>query len=304
MSRDPLVSAIIIFLNEERFLQEAIESVLAQTYDNWELLLIDDGSTDGSTETAQRYVAQYPEKVRYLDHEGHQNRGMTASRNLGIRHASGEYAGFLDADDIWLPHKLEQQVAILESTREAALVCGRAQWWYGWTGNQVDIRHDFAQRFDVPPDTLVQPPVLLIQFLQNEWTVFHDILVRREVLEAVGGYEESFRGIYQAYEDQALQSKLFLDLPAFVSDACWCRYRQHPEAHIAISQRTGQKYLARQFFLNWLETYLTEHNSRDSAVWQVVQEQLWPYRHPTLCHLRGGFQHLVRRMQRLMLDNR
>jgi hypothetical protein len=87
----PLVSAIIIFLNAEKFIREAIESVFAQTYDNWELLLVDDGSTDASTEIAHRYAEQYAGKVRYLEHEDHQNLGMSASRNLGINNAKGKY---------------------------------------------------------------------------------------------------------------------------------------------------------------------------------------------------------------------
>src|SRR5216684_3354263 len=103
MMNRPLTSVIMIFLNAEKFIQEAIESVFAQGYDSWELLLVDDGSTDSSTVLALRYAEQYPVKVRYIEHEGHQNRGMSASRNLGIRHAQGEYLAFLDADDVWLP---------------------------------------------------------------------------------------------------------------------------------------------------------------------------------------------------------
>jgi len=274
-----LVSMIMIFLNEERFIQEAVDSVFAQTYKNWELLLVDDGSTDGSTQIARQYAENHPGKVRYLEHEGHQNRGMSTSRNLGISHAKGEYIGFLDADDIWLPHKLEQQVAILESTREAGLVCGRSQWWYSWTENPTDIQRDFVQRFDVPLDTLVQPPVLLIQFLRNEWAAFHDVLIRRKVVEAIGGYVESFRGMY---EDQAFHAKLCLRFPAFVSAACWCRYRQHPRACTALAHETGATYSARKTFLKWLEDYLSQQGVNDGTVWEVVRKELWPYRHPSL----------------------
>src|SRR5919107_1887161 len=110
MSSRPLVSTVVAFLNGERFIEEAIESVLAQTYDNWELLLVDDGSTDGSTRIALQCAEQYPAKVRYLEHLGHQNCGMSASRNLGVSRAKGQYIAFLDADDVWLPHKLQQQV--------------------------------------------------------------------------------------------------------------------------------------------------------------------------------------------------
>ncbi|MGV7223528.1 MAG: glycosyltransferase family 2 protein, partial [Nitrospinales bacterium] len=127
---NPLVTAIIIFLNEERFLEEAIESVFAQTYDHWELLLVDDGSTDHSTEIALRYSAQYPKKIRYLEHEGHQNREKSSSRNLGMHHARGEYIAYLDGDDVWLPHKLARQVMILESNPNAAMVYGPLRMWH------------------------------------------------------------------------------------------------------------------------------------------------------------------------------
>ena len=126
VSERPLVSAIIIFLNGARFLEEAIQSVLGQEYAHWELLLVDDGSTDGSSVIALDYARRYPEKIRYLEHEGHQNRGMSASRNLGIRGARGAYVGFLDADDIWLPHKLAEQVALLESLPQRPLSYGRS----------------------------------------------------------------------------------------------------------------------------------------------------------------------------------
>src|SRR3954451_25115181 len=82
----PRVSVVTPFLNAERFLAEAVDSVLAQTYTDWELLLVDDGSSDGSTEVARNYVGLNPARVRYLEHPGHMNRGTSASRNLGIRH--------------------------------------------------------------------------------------------------------------------------------------------------------------------------------------------------------------------------
>ena len=125
MKDKPLVSVIMIFLNAEKFIEEAIESVFTQSYDNWELLLVDDGSNDGSSTIARRYSEKYPEKVRYLEHDGHQNRGKSASRNLGINNSRGEYIALLDADDVFLPQKLEQQVEILESLPEAAMLYGR-----------------------------------------------------------------------------------------------------------------------------------------------------------------------------------
>jgi cellulose synthase/poly-beta-1,6-N-acetylglucosamine synthase-like glycosyltransferase len=125
LMRKMKVSVIIPFLNAEKFIREAIESVFAQTYENWELLLIDDGSNDESTVIARSYAAEYPDKVRYLEHRGHQNLGKSTSRNLGIHNAGGDYLAFLDADDIFLPQKLERQVALLESRPWAGMVYGR-----------------------------------------------------------------------------------------------------------------------------------------------------------------------------------
>src|SRR5690348_3334121 len=99
MSESPLVSVIIIFWNAEPFLAEAVASVVAQSYPDWELLLVDDGSTDGSTALAQQIVVRDPQRMRYLEHPGHANRGMSATRNLGIAQARGTYLAFLDADD-------------------------------------------------------------------------------------------------------------------------------------------------------------------------------------------------------------
>src|ERR1051325_3716022 len=118
MTSRPLVSVVVIFRDAQRFLDEAIQSIWSQTYDNWELLLVDDGSVDGSTTQAYRWVQRRPERLHYLEHPGHANRGMSASRNLGIYHACGDYVAFVDADDVWLPPKLERQVSLLESWPE------------------------------------------------------------------------------------------------------------------------------------------------------------------------------------------
>lgn len=279
---DPLVSIVMIFLDEEKFIEEAIQSVFTQTYENWELILVDDGSTDRSSQIARDYARQHPGRVRCLEHIGRRNRGMSVSRNLGLRDARGKYVTFLDADDVWLSRKLQQQVDILESHSEAGFVCGRAQWWYGWTGKPEDIQRDFLQQLDVPLNTVVKAPELLILFLQNVWASPCDVLARREIVEAVGGYEESFRGMF---EDQVFHAKLCLRSDAFVSSECWYRYRQHPDACTA-AHRGGEYRSTRLTFLNWMKEYLSDQSARNLEVWKVLHRQLWPYRHPLLYRLR------------------
>src|SRR5688572_12616840 len=102
----PKISVITCFLNTELYIRETIESVLKQDYNNWELLLIDDGSVDRSTGIAKEFAAKYPDKIIYLEHENHINKGSGASRNLGIKKTSGTLIAFLDADDVWLPDML------------------------------------------------------------------------------------------------------------------------------------------------------------------------------------------------------
>jgi glycosyltransferase involved in cell wall biosynthesis len=212
MSSKPLVSAIIIFFNAEKFFEEAVESVFAQTYDNWELLLVDDGSTDSSTAIAHHYAEKYPKKVRYLVHEGHRNRGMSATRNLGIRHARGEYIAFLDADDVWLPYKLERQVPILMEYSDAAMLYGTTSYdWYSWTGDPDDMQNDFEHKITNNPNVQVNKPLkteeFLHLFLQRKVLLpsTTSLLVRREVAERIGGFEESFRGLF---EDQVFIAKV------------------------------------------------------------------------------------------------
>ena len=281
----PVVSAIIIFLDAEQFIEEAIGSVLAQTYRDWELILVDDGSSDGSTAIARRYAEQYPDRVCYLDHPHHANRGKSASRNLGIRHSRGKLIGFLDADDVWLPRKLEQQVAILAAHPAAAMVYGLDQWWYSWTGKPEDEGRDFTHQLGVPAGTLLEPPTLVpLFFLEQSASIPNpsSILVRREILDRVGGFVDDFRGIYNIYEDQAFYAKVCLNAPVVAADECWDRYRQHPQSSTSVASAAGDEHSARLFFLSWLSRYLSDHGVQDQAIRRDLRRQILHYRYPAI----------------------
>lgn len=277
MTLAPTVSVVLIFLNEERFLAEAVESVLAQTYGDWELLLVDDGSKDGSTRLARSYAARYPDKVRFLEHPGHANRGVSASRNLGCAEARGRLIAPLDGDDVWLPEKLEQQVALLDAHPGAGMLYGQSRYWFSWTGDLGDSQRDFVPAAGIPSHTVVQPPRLLQLFLNGAAAVPcpSDILVRRDRLLAVGGFEESFLGIYQVQEDQAFYAKLCLVTPVLAIERCWHLYRQHPQANTATTRREGREIETRRYFLLWLRDYLAERGVADAALRQTVAQQLW-----------------------------
>lgn len=116
---DHLVSIITPLYNGERFVGETIESVLAQTYPHWEMLIIDDGSTDNSPQIAEQYAAK-DTRIKVL-HQA--NAGSATARNNGIRRAQGRYIALLDADDLWEPIFLEEQLKLLQNTLGALLVC-------------------------------------------------------------------------------------------------------------------------------------------------------------------------------------
>ncbi|MDH4074310.1 MAG: glycosyltransferase family 2 protein, partial [Acidimicrobiia bacterium] len=259
-------SVVLIFRDEERFLPEAVASVEAQTGVSWELLLVDDGSADASSAWARARAAAttadgetgwadgYP-RITYLEHPGHANRGMSASRNLGIGHAAGRWVTFLDADDTWLPGKLAAQVATLAETPEVDVLVSPALWWHRWEPGGSGRRADWVQHLEVERSErgVVPPPALLERFLHDEWASICDLVISADALRRVGGYEEAFRGMY---EDQVFHAKVFSQLPAVVTNRWWYRYRQHDSACTTLAHRLGGHRRARLRFLAWLDRYL------------------------------------------------
>ena len=291
MSNTPIVSAIIIFLNEERYLCEAIRSVLSQTYSNWELLLVDDGSIDGSTELARLFAEQRPQKIRYLEHVGHKNRGMSASRNLGVTNANGEYIAHLDADDVWLPHKLERQVGIFEKYPEADLVYGPWQAWNSWNKNEEGKDH--LQNLNVLADRLVPPPQLVPIWLKHEHSIpgHCATMERRKVYKDLGGFEDSFRDIY---EDLAFLVKVGLKSTIYVSSECLSRYRQHSDSTCQVYGQEGRLEQAQLEYFEWLEVYLEPFKLQYSDVWSTLQSVLWLHRHPKMRRISMRAQRILR----------
>ncbi len=283
-SDSPPVSAIVIFWNAAAFLEEAVESGFAQTYDHWELLLVDDGSSDGSTDIARRYAEQHPDKVRYIEHPDHANRGMSASRNLGVRSATGDYISYLDGDDAWVPRKLEEQLAIMDAQPEADMVAAPLVARFRWTRDHRD--DDSDQLYGVGAngkhpysDTLVEPPRLLALFLRHEQYFPNGFLVKREVMARTGVYEEQFRG---AYSDAVALVKLCLTSAVFVSSKRWYLYRKHAASntHQSIVQGKGDEQ--QRMYLSWIETYFNQIGLHDPKLRRILRMMLFRSRHPHL----------------------
>ncbi len=276
----PTVSVIVPFLNAEKFLRETIESVMLQSYPQWELILIDDGSTDGSSALAQAFASRFPGRMHYLEHAGHENRGTAASRNAGIRRSSGAYVAPLDADDVWFSTKLAQQVAILEANPQIGMVYGASRYWHGWTGKPEDQERDYVPEFGIEMNRAYRRPELLFllyPFGKGTSAPPSDLLLRREAIERIEGFVEDFHGIYQLYEDQFFLTKLYLHTDVFVSGDCWDLYRIHSDSCMAKVHGAGRYEEVRAHFLERFDAYLDAQNTRDPNIRRAVEEARRPY---------------------------
>jgi len=244
---------ITIFLDEERFLAEAIASVRAQTLTDWELVLVDDGSRDGSTAIARACADSDPARIRCLQHPGHANRGMSESRNLGLADARGELVAFLDGDDVWLPEKLADQVAVMDANPRAGIVYGRTLIWHAWRPESAAA--DFHYSLGVEPDRLFDPPLLFNVLMRNraQTPTTCNAMMRRTLVERVGGFVDTFVGMF---EDQVFFAKALLAAPAYVDHRTWAKYRQHDQSCSGRAPGSSDELRARLRFLSWLWAYV------------------------------------------------
>ena len=279
----PRVSVIIIFLNGEAFIEEAIASVLSQRFRSFELILVDDGSTDSSSAIARRYADAEPDRIRYTEHHDHANLGMSASRNAGIAVARGELIAFVDADDVWSPDKLLDQVAIFDAHPEVGLVAGATVYWNSWNGGE-----DRTVLVGNVQNRVLEPPMALLSLYplgKAPAPCPSSLMARRTVVDSVGGFEASYVGRLQMYEDQAFLAKVYLRTPIYFSDRPWIKYRQHDSSCVAQVVKAGHYDAVRQHFLAWLSHYCKNIGFTDQRVWRKLSMAGWPYRHPRLHRL-------------------
>lgn len=299
MTTDPTVSVISIFYNAEAFFEEAIESVIAQSCDDWELLLVDDGSTDRSTAIAKAYVDRYPAKIRYLEHPDHQNRGMSATRNLGIATARGEFIAFIDADDVWLPSKLAEQVAVMEGNPALGAVAGDILYWHSWAGGPDKLVKTGAEH-----DRPLKPPrasIALYPLGKKPAPCPSDILLRTELVRRLGGFEEHFTGPRQMYEDQGFFAKLYLAAPIQFCSRSWIKYRQHDNSIVADVLKTGRYHEVRRYFLDWFSGYLDRSGQGSPRVRLALWRARLVYTAPQLSRRLDYVESLPGRVRRRLI---
>jgi len=168
----PTISVIIPAYNAERTILETIESIQQQTFSDFELIVIDDGSSDRTLELLHRVV---DERLRIYSYE---NGGVSVAHNRGISHATGEFIAFLDADDLWTPDKLELQLAALQQHPEAGVA-------YSWTHFMDEKGESFHTDKPVFFEGNVYVKLLVGNFLDSG----SNPLIRRQAIESVGEFD-------------------------------------------------------------------------------------------------------------------
>ncbi|HYW31413.1 MAG TPA: glycosyltransferase [Gemmatimonas sp.] len=266
----PRVSVVMPVYNAAHYLGEALESVRAQSFEDWELVLVDDGSTDGSLELGLRAAQEHPDRIRLIRHSNGDNLGSSTSRNRGLQAARGALVSFLDADDVWFPNALTVQLAMLESYPDAAMVYAAAELWYSWTGEKADSERDVVPDLLVAADILHGPKSLLQIFLAQSSVTpcTGTVMVRRDIAMSLGGFEDGFAGLF---DDQVFYAKVALQHGIVRSPETILRYRQHPGSMCAT--RTDEVAPARARYLDWMEQYADESGVADSRLTSMIAEQ-------------------------------
>lgn len=172
-----LVSIVVPIFNTEQYLDETIQSVLAQTYSNWELILVDDGSTDKSAAICKRYV----EKDDRIQYHFKENGGQASARNLGIKKSKGTWIALLDADDLWLPIKLEEQFKIID-TIQPDFLYGMGYFYYPEKAEKL-VAYDWITGKRTGAD--------FFQTLYSSCSVnTNTVLVKKELFDTIGYFNE------------------------------------------------------------------------------------------------------------------
>lgn len=173
------VSVVIPMYNASATIKEALTSVRNQTYGYFEVIVVNDGSTDAGADIVERFKAENTDQKVIIQMINKENGGVSSARNAGLKAASGQYIAFLDADDSWLPEKTERQLKILEANQE-----------YSFIGNiltPLPIKRFFFKKFG----TLTQ--IRLLDLVFKNYFQPSTVLMKREVYEKTGLFEETQR---------------------------------------------------------------------------------------------------------------
>jgi glycosyltransferase involved in cell wall biosynthesis len=208
----PLISICIPAFNAERYLQETLNSVRLQSFEDWELIVTEDGSEDRTRQIVQKFSGSVTQAVRYQRHDV--NKGLPATRNTGISAARGQWIALLDSDDLWSSNHLAMAVEAMRGSR-ADIIHGGSILFESDSGERIGVRAPSRQNINAFPtslfcgDYVIQPS---------------SVLIRRDLWDRVGGFDPSFRYV----EDREMWLRCARSKAVFAYTGTeTCFYRKH-----------------------------------------------------------------------------
>lgn len=229
----PKVSVIIPTYNCERYLPDALESVFKQSFRDFEVVIVDDGSTDGTQEAVKKFKKKYGEKVNYVYQE---NRGLACARNTAIRHSRGKYIAILDADDMFLPDRLKEGVKAFEEHPEVGLVHANI-FWMSEAGRIIS-----TPKRDV---SVLSGRIFRHIFLRNAHVSISTVLVKKECFDSVGLFDENLSRL--GCEDREMWLRISNVYPFLYIDRLLGLYRIR---HDSMSRDKGKMLRARYYVVD------------------------------------------------------
>lgn len=264
----PKVSVVVQFLNAARYLEEAVRSVLWQTFTEWELVLVDGGSTDGSAQIAQSFATRYPDTISVYRYPGPGTLGIFSSRIWGAKEARAPILAHLDSDDEWHPRFLERQYDIYRTFFGSMPGMVYSPMVYSWDESERACE-SYVQ--PIPRPGLYEPPNLLVELLLEAYAkspgnssvmIARDILVEAD--ELIGVAEEGIA------DDQFLWSFVALRHPILVNPEPLVRYRQWSGSVCAQAFANGLHRAPRERHLVWLLDHVEKYYSAGNKL-QLLQ---------------------------------
>ena len=249
----PLVSIVIPYYNHRHFIERAAKNLFKQSYQNWEGILVDNNSSDGSGEIARAIAKQHPEKIRYAYQK---IQGIPYAYNKGLEQARGEYVCFLDVDDEFAASKLTDQVPILERHPEVGMAYGLTRRIY------LGDKRNFIQDTGIAHQGVNEPPYLGIDWL----SCFYHLpqggaaLIRISIAREVGGFAEN---LLMGNDDVAFFVKLALNYKVWFlpkEAVCYYRHSRSEGARLNREKSVTSRYL--DTYASWIVPYTYQYEKR------------------------------------------
>ncbi len=233
----PYFSIIIPLYNKENFIQKALQSILAQTFQDFEIVIIDDCSTDNSVQKAKEIQS---DKIRYISHE--RNKGLSAGRNTGIRHANAEYVTFLDADDVWRPHFLEKIKELIDTYPEASLFATAYEEIYP---DDLVLKPS-VNKTGIQPDEMLLITDFFVKNMQQPIYNHSSLCIRKAFFDTIGYYDETIN--FSEDVDFGIRANYHSPLAYYNrAESCYTVYSENQITNSGIQNKTIPKledYLA------------------------------------------------------------